>query len=530
MRRWRFEIAAGLILIAWCALFIHRSRVAVWPGEIQRTACLFDDAMIGMRYAENLVQGEGLVWNPGEWVEGYTNFLWVLAMALLRALAPDSAVACHLVQAVGILFMLAIGWATRRLALRLTGDLFTARLSAVLAVSYYPLLYWSLTGMETGLAALCVLLAAGNILPRPAHPRVLWVYPLASAAGVLTRPDLLLVGALFLALRAWRVWESRAIRLAFAEALLFALPVAAHLVWRHATYGAWLPNTYVLKVEGFDLALRLANGLAYSLPYWKTLAVPALAVFGGILAGCSPGVRILLAPILTMHLYQVWVGGDPWPLWRFTCPVFPLLAVLIAASLTSLARRLPRRRTPARFPTRRGFALGGTALAFSSLHTGSLNFFLINHIYQRWDNQVNVWRARAIRHATEPDAVVACFWAGTIPCYSGRRAADFLGKTDPRIARLPPDTSGAVSWNGMRSVPGHNKYDLPWSIATYRPDVIADERVSWGRQDLASDPAFRARYQKVRHRGIPANAEDPAIFWVATDSPRVRHDRLVSVE
>ena len=45
---------------------------------------LLDDAFISFRYAQNLVEGHGLVFNPGgpgEPVEGYTNFLWVLLMA-----------------------------------------------------------------------------------------------------------------------------------------------------------------------------------------------------------------------------------------------------------------------------------------------------------------------------------------------------------------------------------------------------------------------------------------------------------------
>jgi arabinofuranosyltransferase len=36
-----------------------------------------DDAYISFRYAENWVDGLGLVFNPGQHVEGYTNFLWV---------------------------------------------------------------------------------------------------------------------------------------------------------------------------------------------------------------------------------------------------------------------------------------------------------------------------------------------------------------------------------------------------------------------------------------------------------------------
>ena len=47
---------------------------------------LFDDAMISMRYAYNLAHGNGLVWNVGERVQGFTNPLWVLYMALFHLL------------------------------------------------------------------------------------------------------------------------------------------------------------------------------------------------------------------------------------------------------------------------------------------------------------------------------------------------------------------------------------------------------------------------------------------------------------
>src|SRR4051812_9407292 len=40
-----------------------------------------DDAYITYRYARNLVRGFGLVYNPGERIEGYTNFLWTLLVA-----------------------------------------------------------------------------------------------------------------------------------------------------------------------------------------------------------------------------------------------------------------------------------------------------------------------------------------------------------------------------------------------------------------------------------------------------------------
>src|SRR3954447_14615800 len=52
-----------LIILAWVFRFIQ------------------DDAFISFRYADNLARGNGLVWNAGEYVEGYTNFLWTMIIA-----------------------------------------------------------------------------------------------------------------------------------------------------------------------------------------------------------------------------------------------------------------------------------------------------------------------------------------------------------------------------------------------------------------------------------------------------------------
>ena len=61
----------GTCFVAWASLFIYRSSFIGIDGK--RYFCLFDDAMISMRYAWNFSHGSGLVWNPGQYVEGYTN-------------------------------------------------------------------------------------------------------------------------------------------------------------------------------------------------------------------------------------------------------------------------------------------------------------------------------------------------------------------------------------------------------------------------------------------------------------------------
>src|SRR5690606_38133881 len=71
----RVALAALVALVALSGL--------IWPSWLS------DDAFISFRYAQNLVEGHGLVYNPGERVEGYTNFLWTVLAAGVIAFGGD---------------------------------------------------------------------------------------------------------------------------------------------------------------------------------------------------------------------------------------------------------------------------------------------------------------------------------------------------------------------------------------------------------------------------------------------------------
>src|SRR5512146_1096673 len=74
---------------------------------------LLDDTFISLAYARNLVEGHGLVYHAGERVEGYTNFLWTVMLALPAAL-PGGLVPLVKVMSAGLAIAAAL--ATRRLA------------------------------------------------------------------------------------------------------------------------------------------------------------------------------------------------------------------------------------------------------------------------------------------------------------------------------------------------------------------------------------------------------------------------------
>jgi hypothetical protein len=140
-----------IVFLIWSATFIWRtSFIGI---DDRRHFCLFDDAMISMRYAWNLAHGSGLVWNEGVRVEGFTNLLMTLYMSLGTALFGKGA-AVLFVQLSGIGFMLAVAYFSMKVAEETLGDGksgnggFIAVLSFAAALCYYPLAYWSLMGME----------------------------------------------------------------------------------------------------------------------------------------------------------------------------------------------------------------------------------------------------------------------------------------------------------------------------------------------------------------------------------------------
>ncbi len=76
---------------------------------------------------------------------------------------------------------------------------------------------------------------------------------------------------------------------------------------------------------------------------------------------------------------------------------------------------------------------------------------------------MNIRYVHAVEKIADPSATVAVAMAGTFPYFSRRECFDLLGKCDAHIARLP-------AYSGLRA--GHNKFDMEYSIGTYKPDII----------------------------------------------------------
>ena len=137
------------------------------------------------------------------------------------------------------------------------------------------------------------------------------------------------------------------------------------------------------------------------------------------------------------------------------------------------------------------------------------------------DNVANINTAIYLGRILKTGASVGVLYAGSIPYYTGFYAIDFLGKSDPFIAQLPPDTSGAVAWRGLKSVPGHSKYNLRYSILARKPTYVADTK--WGRDDVTEEvrkryvaiPVGFRTWSEYNDREILLLRDSPCVDWSA---------------
>ena len=286
--------------------------IAIGVVHAARLAWTSDDAYISFRYARNLDQGLGLVYNAGERVEGYSNFLWTLwcALGLELGLAPESWANAWSIACFGTTIAL-LGALTRRraiadaaggivpfaaLALALdrdacvfaTGGLETA-LFTLLAVAGYaalarlgeqPLRGSTESDGSPGAAT------ARGAAPAPGAARLsspggdvrrAGIAGILLALASLARPDGVIFGAL------GAVYVIAVARPRLRAALAYGAALAAigvpYALWKFAYYGDLLPNTYYAKSAGlawWDQGFAYVG--LYFRKYWVLAAGPVVAL------------------------------------------------------------------------------------------------------------------------------------------------------------------------------------------------------------------------------------------------------------
>lgn len=482
-----------------------------------------DDALITLRYVTNMLAGEGIVWNSGERVEGYTNFAHLLFIGLLGATGLDLMVASRLVNLLALLALAAFVWRylAREARDEPQGLGLYALPAGLLIVCAWALLVWAMGGLEAPLFALFCSVGIWTFRRELgsgfASERGLLMSGVAFALAATTRMDAMLVVSVSAAALLLAVVRRRA---PWRRLAAFLLPVGlifgGYFLWRLSYYGALLPNTFYAK-GGAPGALRLLTGTAYISVYLFAPPFPLLACllalpFAVRRRALTSQDHYLGLVVVSYLGYVLLVGGDHMPGFRFIVPMIPSICLLLASVLAH------------------GLGSRGALLLYALLIIGApLQIFspYLAVVYRDPAAYVGSIVGDYIAKAWPAGSTVALSTAGSVPYYAMQhRYIDMLGLNDPVIARREVNEIRLAN----QKLPGHLKGDGAYVLAR-QPDYIilgpaqgtpADQPWFLSDLELQESPEFHRRYYMVQvqldvsavpdHEAYPVTSSGKLLF------------------
>ena len=437
-----------------------------------------DDAYITYRYARNLAQGKGLVFNPGEHVEAYTNFLYVLAMAPAFWVTNNDGVYFYSIY-LNLLFacaafLLFVADLRQRL-----GES-SALAGALLFALCLPIWVAVASGLETPMVlaiSIFVWVMVERVAADPA-PRAMSLLCLAMVLSLLARADgFIIVGVALVYL----LLKQRFHALAICASVAFVAGGFYELA-RVLYYGYPFPNSYYVKVAG-PMGLRFSNAyeqlstiaaieglMAFLLiiPFALAEKIPKALAGAGRAAEEIP--FDLIFPVVWIA-YWFYIGGDIF--WdRFLIILYPLGIFALLRFFAGSARAK---------------VLGYVVVALAIMEVAPS--FKVDPRFHYDFNQYDCWiTAGKFLRQNFPGKTVATGGIGKLPFFSELYTQDMLGLADPVLSHRP---MGARPFEL-----GHMKYDPDYTLSR-KPDLI----VNWIHASLDTSYGLtREKYEKAGYR------------------------------
>lgn len=404
-----------------------------------------DDAYISFQYARSFAEGDGLVFNPEERVEGFSNFLWTLGLALVpktggeieQAAPVASYAAAFLSLALFVFFILRsqpVGSSAGR-----RSPTFVVGAIAIAFGSFFPLAFYASSGLETVPYLFCLLAGVACHLwgarRESSSPHYLSLVSLVAFLGAaLMRPEgigFLLLNSVFLLLR-FRRQSGRLIAAVFV--VLFAYLTALSV--RFEYFGSVVPNTYYAKppanlhyltpiLRGLEYLARMISksGVVFLLPF--ALVVPH-----------DRRKRYTWFYLWAMAGYQIFfivvAGADVLRFDRFAVPLVPLLLTIAATGSLGFVEGPDRR---ARRFTVRAVAAG--VLVFASFNAvQAVNAHRKYCVHDWMHSGVHREIGRMLGRLVPPGGEIVANEIGAIRYHSRRPVIDMLGLTDRAVAAI----------------------------------------------------------------------------------------------
>jgi len=400
-----------------------------------------DDAFISFRYAEYFINGNGLVWNVGERIEGYTNFLWTLLVSGGLFYGFEPITFTYLLGMVFFLISLTFTYKLSHLILK-SEDI--SLLTVILLGTNYTFSAYATGGLETQMqTALFVassFLCLESVVLKEWTIKKLALLSSLLTASLLTRLDsALLCIVLFSVALISLVREKTETQQKFKKLLVLSGPCAvvigAWFVWKLSYYGNILPNSFYIKVASPTSYERGLNYLSLFSESYFLFPFLLIGLFSlkALFKKSNPPILVLCLIMLLWTLYIVKVGGD-FMEFRFLVPILPFLFMLMSWLMFAFIRD-----AWIRVALIAMIAIGVfhhvTTFAYTPDDGVEPVWQLHGHLYDNDQNWAGIGKVLGEAFNGNPDVIIATTAAGAIPYYSGLPTVDMFGINDSWVAK-----------------------------------------------------------------------------------------------
>jgi hypothetical protein len=492
--RLEWLLIAGLVIVALVARLM--------PGER-----MVDDAYITFRYARNIVEGVGFVYNPDEHVLGTTTPLYTLLMAGL-ALATGSCqfpvlalITNALAGAISVGTLYALGK-------RFADHPFPAAAVALLWALAPFSVSFAIGGLETDLTiGLLIATAYAHLTERLRAMAVL------SALALLARPDTaIFLGPLWLSL----ILTQR--HIPWREGLIALTVLAPWLIFGMLYFGSPLTNSVAAKSVAYRLpptagAVRLLQHYATPFSEDKVLSpYGVLAVFALYCGLCTLGAihafrrerKTWPLIVYPFAYFAVFALANPLIFRWYLSPPLPFYFLLIITGAWTAGRDIgrlvfgklgnweSRQLTTYQF-TNLPFIIFAAAVMVLTLNAWTLHpdhgpdrpapkmaWFKLEQLYAK--------AADIVRSRANPGDTLCAGDIGMLGYQTGLHIIDTVGLVTPESSLHYPTDPDIYVIN----------YAIPADLVlALDPDYVVILEV-YGRKGLLPNPQFRARYRLLK--------------------------------
>jgi hypothetical protein len=403
-----------------------------------------DDAYISFIYSRNLVRGDGLTWF-GNHIEGYTDFLWVIWVAIGFVLKVEPVL---WTQISGISFFALTVFFTWKASFKIFKSIIPALLANLLLITNYTMACYATGGLETMMQTFFLTLIVYLYLKIISSEgieikRVLFFISFFSSLAILTRIDSIIIVFILYLFILYRLFkDNKKVEnyfYLFAPVIIIA---GLWFVWKLYYYGNILPNSYYVKLD--NKFLFSVSGIKFIYRFFHWYFIWPFILFGIIthlflMKKIDKNLIPFIIILIVWILYILYTGGD-FMEFRFFVPVLPMLFIVISFLIYNSVSKFSK---PVKilFVTISSFILIFSSFLHSKNFTGitedsyldsieALSTFYGYYPDNNWDRIGKVLKSEFMNN----DVTLAVGPVGAIVYFSEINTIDMLGLNNKDIA------------------------------------------------------------------------------------------------